>query len=129
MVRLHNVTQKVDNFLCEDAGLSVPEITEICGGEECPHWVTDDWKPCVQSQCVAKNKAIQNRNVQCKFSNGTDSISCDDSERPLSRQECYNERCKPIWRVGEWSEVNIHLLNCKFFVTHFIYFSGTKSLL
>lgn len=111
MVRLHNATQNVDNFLCENAGLSIPDTVEKCGGQECPHWVMGEWTLCLQSRCLTRNKAVQSRNVICKFTNGTDTNACDESEKPLTRQTCFNERCKPIWRLGEWSEVkiNIHL--------------------
>lgn len=105
MVRLHNTTQNVDNFLCENAGLSIPDTVEKCGGQECPHWVTGEWTLCLQSRCLTRNKAVQNRNVVCEFSNGTVNGACDESEKPLSRQTCFNERCSPIWRSGDWSEV------------------------
>lgn len=106
LVRLHNTTQNVDSVLCKDAGLSEPETFEKCGGEECAQWVTGEWTLCLQSRCVRRNKAIQDRNVQCLFPNNTESDSCDLSEKPITRQECDNQRCMPTWRVvGEWSDV------------------------
>uniref|UniRef100_A0A8D8UTP4 ADAMTS-like protein 1 n=1 Tax=Cacopsylla melanoneura TaxID=428564 RepID=A0A8D8UTP4_9HEMI len=29
---------------------------------------------------------------------------CEHDSTPLTRQECYNDLCKGVWRVGEWSE-------------------------
>lgn len=34
-----------------------------------------------------------------------DSNKCDEGIKPPQRQECYNDACKGVWRVGEWSEV------------------------
>lgn len=106
MVRLHNTTNTVDNVLCEDAGLSLPETVEKCGGGECARWVTGEWTLCLRSRCLSLNQAAQNRNVQCQFTNGSDSNSCDESDKPITRQNCYNERCRHVWKVGEWSEVS-----------------------
>lgn len=105
MVRLQNTTQNVNSSLCKDAGLSEPEIIEKCGGEECARWVSGEWTLCLQAHCQSRNTAIQDRNVQCLFSNNTESDSCDLNERPITRQECYNERCKPYWRMDKWSDV------------------------
>lgn len=106
LVRLHNTTQNVDSILCKDAGLSEPETFEKCGGEECAQWVTGEWTLCLQSRCYRRNKAIQDRNVQCIFPNNTESDSCDPSEKPITRQECDNQRCMPAWRVvGDWTDV------------------------
>lgn len=105
MVKLDNATQNVDNILCEDANLSMPDTVEKCGMIECPHWVTTDWSLCVESRCLSRNKAIQKRDVRCEFGNDTKSMLCDEGERPISRQECINDRCKAIWKVDAWSEV------------------------
>ena len=58
---------------------------------------------------------MQRRDVTCRLvedmENGQQNITlldpskCDDTTRPLQRQECYNDACKGVWRVGEWSEV------------------------
>lgn len=52
--------------------------------------------------------AMQRRDVVCQTSNGTevDVHMCDETERPIQRQECYNDKCKGTWKVGEWSEVS-----------------------
>lgn len=102
---MQNNTQTVDSIFCEDAGLSIPDKFERCGGMECSRWEIEKWVPCPESRCISQNKAIQGRAVKCRFSNGTESKQCDPVDRPLSRQECYNERCKPMWRMEEWSEV------------------------
>lgn len=106
MVRVESTTQNVDSILCKDAGLSEPETFEKCGDDECPRWVAGEWTLCLQSRCIVRNKAVQDRSVQCVFPNNTESDSCDPNERPITRQECYNERCKPYWRMDKWSEVN-----------------------
>lgn len=105
MVRLQNTTEHVDSILCKDAGLSEPETFEKCGGMDCARWVNGEWTLCLQSHCQSRNMAIQNRYVQCQFLNGTESQSCDPNERPITRQECYNERCKPYWRMDKWTDV------------------------
>lgn len=105
MVRLENTTQHVDSILCKDAGLSEPETFEKCGGIECSRWVTGEWTLCLQAHCQSRNMAIQDRNVQCLYPNGTETNTCDLTERPITRQECYNERCKPYWRMDRWTDV------------------------
>lgn len=105
MVKVNNATQSVDNALCEDAGLSLPEVVEKCGGVECSHWTTGEWTPCLTSRCLSRHRAAQIREVNCHSVNGSASEACDESERPIARQECENERCKPVWRVENWSEV------------------------
>ncbi|XP_021917210.1 ADAMTS-like protein 1 [Zootermopsis nevadensis] len=106
MVRLHNTTQNVDSSLCEDAGLPVPPTLQKCGTEDCPHWVPSDWSPCEESRCFTWNTAMQRREVGCQLSNGTevDTQQCSEAEKPLQRQECYSDKCKGTWKVGEWSE-------------------------
>ncbi|XP_031629319.1 protein madd-4 isoform X3 [Contarinia nasturtii] len=104
MVRLHNTTQNVDSVLCKDAGLSEPETFEKCGGEECAQWVAGEWTLCLQSRCQRRHKAIQDRNVLCLFPNNTESDLCDPNEKPITRQECDNQRCIPVWRMDEWTD-------------------------
>lgn len=57
--------------------------------------------------------AMQRRDVVCQTSNGSevDARLCDETERPIQRQECYNDKCKGTWKVGEWSEVSY--TNCR----------------
>lgn len=105
MVKVNNATQSVDNALCEDAGLSLPEVVEKCGGVECSRWIAGEWTPCLTSRCLSRHRAAQIREVNCHSVNGSTTNSCDESERPIARQECENERCKPVWRVENWSEV------------------------
>lgn len=52
--------------------------------------------------------AMQRREVACQIANSTDvdGSLCDENERPTHRQECYNDKCKGTWKVGEWSEVS-----------------------
>ncbi|RZF41389.1 hypothetical protein LSTR_LSTR000103 [Laodelphax striatellus] len=106
MVRLHNTTQNVDSNLCIDAGLFTPSTLQKCGLESCPHWETTMWTPCAESRCFTWNTAMQRREVICQAANGSslDSKMCDDAAKPTQRQECYNDKCKGTWKVGEWSE-------------------------
>lgn len=107
MVRLDNATLNVNNDLCEDAGLSVPETVEKCGMVECPHWATTEWTLCSESRCISRHKAIQHRQVVCWFNNETvEDTMCNEDEKPISRQECHNDRCKAVWLVDLWSEVS-----------------------
>lgn len=55
MVKLNNVTQHVENNLCEDAGLSVPLTLQKCETNDCPHWIVHDWQNCNFSRCFAWN--------------------------------------------------------------------------
>lgn len=41
-----------------------------------------------------------------------DPSMCDEAARPPQRLECYNDRCKGTWRVGEWSEVPTITSHC-----------------
>lgn len=107
MVRVKNTTKNVDNILCEDAGLKAPDTIEKCGNVPCPQWITTDWTACRNSKCFAWHTALQKRNVSCSFDNETFSDKCDENEKPTTKQECYNELCKGVWRVEPWSEVRI----------------------
>jgi hypothetical protein len=51
--------------------------------------------------------AMQRRDIDCQLNNGTevDLQLCSEAEKPPQRQECYNDKCKGTWKVGEWSEV------------------------
>lgn len=98
----------VDNGFCEDSDeLEIPDTFEACGNEECPKWSTGDWSNCQHSRCFGRYTAIQKREVACKFSNNTITDKCDENEKPIERQECYNELCKSMWRVEPWSEVSV----------------------
>lgn len=110
MVKLENSTQNVDNNLCEDAGLDIPETVEKCGNIECPRWISTDWSSCSDSKCFAWHTALQKREVFCKFGNDSNSDRCDEAEKAVTKQECYNELCKGIWRIEPWSEVQFMTL-------------------
>lgn len=100
--------------LCEDAGHSMPQKVRPCGFGKCPQWHTTEWTPCETSRCFNWKTAMQRRDVTCRLlddsenaqQNATllDPNKCDDTVRPVQRQECYNDACKGVWRVGEWSE-------------------------
>lgn len=96
----------MDNILCEDAGLEEPETIEKCGNIECPKWTSTDWSACQKSKCFAMHTALQKRDVNCAFGNESVSDKCDENEKPTTKQECYNELCKGVWRVESWSEVS-----------------------
>ncbi|XP_029156420.1 protein madd-4 isoform X2 [Nylanderia fulva] len=101
--------------LCEDAGHPVPQKVRPCGSGRCPQWHTTEWTPCETSRCFNWKTAMQKRDVSCRLAYDTeengrenatllDPSKCDETTRPLQRQECYNEACKGVWKVGEWSE-------------------------
>ncbi|XP_041632766.1 protein madd-4 isoform X1 [Drosophila kikkawai] len=96
----------VDNSECTAHGLEPPQTFRSCGNEPCPQWTRGEWSLCQQSRCHGKNTAVQRREVACRHENGTAGSACDEYERPVMRQECYNERCKGVWRVEPWSECN-----------------------
>ncbi|XP_030381112.1 protein madd-4 [Scaptodrosophila lebanonensis] len=96
----------VDNAHCAARGLDMPDTFQSCGNEPCPQWTKGDWSLCHQSRCHGRNTAIQRREVRCRYENGSVGNACDEYEKPSARQECYNERCKGVWRVEPWSECN-----------------------
>ncbi|XP_037882700.1 protein madd-4 isoform X2 [Glossina fuscipes] len=97
----------VDNSLCIGYGLSIPDTFETCTTDsECPRWIKGEWTMCQRSRCFGPNTAIQKREVSCRYANDTITSNCSEYEKPISRQECYNERCKGVWRVEPWSECN-----------------------
>ncbi len=51
--------------------------------------------------------AMQKREVLCQAPNGSlvPDAWCEASEKPTTKQECYNDLCKGTWKVGEWTEV------------------------
>ncbi|XP_034240301.1 protein madd-4-like [Thrips palmi] len=121
-------TESVDAALCDDAGLPPPSTFQRCGSDECPRWSAGEWSTCEDSRCFAWNTAMQRRDVECKLPNDTlvDPLLCDEAEKPPVRLECYNDRCKGTWRVGEWSEcgarcdgqgVKHRILQCVWFGT------------
>lgn len=55
VVKLHNNTQNVDDNLCIDAGVEMPETFSKCGIDDCPKWFANDWTPCENSKCFAWN--------------------------------------------------------------------------
>ncbi|XP_017154493.1 protein madd-4 isoform X1 [Drosophila miranda] len=101
-----NGNDVVDNSECTAHGLEMPDTFQSCGNEACPHWTKGEWTLCQQSRCHGRNTAVQRREVGCRYENGTVGTACDEYEKPLPRQECYNERCKGVWRVEPWSECN-----------------------
>ncbi|XP_052864156.1 protein madd-4 [Anopheles cruzii] len=107
MLRMTNSSRTVDNSFCEDAGLPVPETIDKCGNVECPRWVSTDWSPCQQSKCFSWHTALQKRDVFCEFDGQRSAEKvCEAEEKPVTKQECYNELCKGVWRVEPWSECN-----------------------
>lgn len=53
---------------------------------------------------------MQRREVQCIGSTSlpvADNL-CDQQLKPPHRQECYNDKCKGVWRTDNWSEVNLN---------------------
>ncbi|XP_015429195.1 PREDICTED: ADAMTS-like protein 3 [Dufourea novaeangliae] len=122
--------------LCEDAGHPVPQKVRPCGFGKCPQWHTTAWTVCETSRCFNWKTAMQRRDVTCRLvedaRNGQQNVTlldpnkCDDTTRPLQRQECYNDACKGVWRVGEWSEctasceedgIKYRILQCVWFGT------------
>lgn len=121
----------VENAHCEDFGLDIPETFETCGNEDCPTWVKGEWSSCYQSRCHGRNTALQRRDVSCRFPNNTIAKSCADYQRPVAKQECYNERCKGVWRVEPWSEVSQLLAFVNYFnpIGSIMYTCATFALL
>lgn len=119
-----SMVEVVENFFCEDYGLDIPQTFEACGNDDCPSWHAGEWLSCQQSRCFGRNTAIQRREVSCRFNNNSLAQGCEEIDRPVSRQECYNERCKGVWRVEPWSEVIIikFYSNCNaFFYACFVF--------
>ncbi|KAI5708836.1 hypothetical protein M8J76_004124 [Diaphorina citri] len=106
MAVLHNRTRNVDAALCIDAGLTAVPVIEACGARYCPVWKTGLWEACDAAQCFTWNTAMQTRTIWCEAENGThlNGSYCEHDITPVTRQECYNDLCKGVWRVGEWSD-------------------------
>lgn len=98
-------SQNVENNLCEDAGLLAPDTVEKCANVDCPRWETKEWSACALSKCFSMHTALQKRDVFCKFGHYSNSTQCNKDDMPVTKQECYSEKCKPVWRVEPWSEV------------------------
>lgn len=110
MVRLNNVSESVENALCEVAGLELPDTIENCGGADCARWVAEDWRPCFKSKCIAWHAAIQRRTVYCdKDGTRVTDQECPRKSKPAMKRECYSEKCRGVWRADEWSEVGVCL--------------------
>ncbi|XP_074000161.1 ADAMTS-like no long nerve cord isoform X2 [Rhodnius prolixus] len=127
-VRLDNRTESVDGHMCEDAGIEMPQIKRACTPTPCPKWKVAEWQPCSEARCFTYNTAMQRRGIECALANGTivDQKMCNEVTKPILRQECYNDRCKGTWRVGDWSEcaascnaqgVKYRILQCVWFGT------------
>ncbi|XP_022258891.1 ADAMTS-like protein 1 isoform X2 [Limulus polyphemus] len=106
VVRLNNVSRSVENNICADSGLDPPLTIQKCGLEECPHWETGAWSECSESTCFTWNTAYQKRDIFCRLPNETevDGVRCEERTRPRRRRECYNDQCRGVWKVGDWSE-------------------------
>ncbi|XP_036139996.1 protein madd-4 isoform X3 [Monomorium pharaonis] len=126
----------IGQTLCEDAGYPVPQKVRPCGTGKCPQWHTTEWTPCETSRCFNWKTAMQKRDISCRLVNDSDdghenvtlldASKCDEATRPLQRQECYNDACKGVWRVGEWTEctasceedgIKYRILQCVWFGT------------
>ncbi|XP_076379649.1 ADAMTS-like no long nerve cord isoform X2 [Megalopta genalis] len=126
----------IGDKLCEDAGHPMVQKVRSCGSGECPQWHTTEWTPCQTSRCFNWKTAMQRRDVTCRLDEDgetdqqnvtlLDPSKCDETTRPLQRQECYNDACKGVWRVGEWSEcmapcekdgIKYRILRCVWFGT------------
>lgn len=104
LVRLNNVSESVENALCEVAGLELPNTIESCGGADCTRWVVEDWQPC---KCMAWHSASRRRMVYCdKNGDAVTDKECNGKTRPAMEQGCYSEFCKGFWRANEWREVS-----------------------
>ena len=51
IVKVNNVAEVANGFLCEDAGLAVPITRQRCGFTECPEWRVGPWSDCEISRC------------------------------------------------------------------------------
>ncbi|XP_018340238.1 PREDICTED: ADAMTS-like protein 3 [Trachymyrmex septentrionalis] len=126
----------IGQTLCEDAGYPVPQKVRPCGMGKCPQWHATEWTPCETSRCFNWKTAMQKRDISCRLvhdaKDGHENVTlldpskCDEATRPLQRQECYNDACKGVWRVGEWTEctasceedgIKYRILQCVWFGT------------
>lgn len=102
------MSESVENAMCEEAGLELPDTLENCGGDECAEWVAEEWRPCFKAKCIAWHEAIQRRTVYCgKNGSRIAEEECDRRQRPKQKRQCYSEKCKGVWRADDWSEVRM----------------------
>lgn len=109
LVRLQNVSKTVDNNLCLNNNMQPPLTIQRCGIEDCPHWEAGIWSDCNEKHCFGWNTALQKRNIYCRTTNGTivDPSKCNERLRPRRKRECFNEKCKGTWQIGEWSQCTV----------------------
>lgn len=85
--------------------------------------------------CIRTGVGYQERSVTCQYYNGTKSVEEREcfNEKPVTRTECLNEDCLPVWVPGPWLPVrhkhssnkhshptNILILKNKLFTSEFM---------
>ncbi|XP_069138361.1 protein madd-4-like isoform X1 [Argopecten irradians] len=76
--------------------------------DQCPKWVTGEWQECSAKHCKRTGRATQARDLHCQSDNDT-SIPlgrCSHLQKPVTKQECDNSACVPIWSTSGWSKCN-----------------------
>ncbi|CAG5116554.1 unnamed protein product, partial [Candidula unifasciata] len=92
---------------CKHAGIKIPAAVEKCSASPCTRWVMKDWSPCLEHKCVKEGFSYKTRTVACATESSSKLVSeklCDPTSRPLSKKECRNPSCRPLWNTSHWSE-------------------------
>eukprot|EP00062_Callorhinchus_milii_P002384 gi/632939167/ref/XP_007908005.1/ PREDICTED: ADAMTS-like protein 3 [Callorhinchus milii] len=78
---------------------------EGCLMQSCAEWKTATWEECT-GRCVGQNFAVQHRQIECQFTNGTATteVICNETKRPVSTRQCKLDRCNVQWRTGPWRQ-------------------------
>ncbi|XP_035828509.1 ADAMTS-like protein 1 [Aplysia californica] len=97
---------------CKHANIAIPDSIEKCATDPCTRWVTKDWSQCLEENCAREGFSSKVRTVSCVMESNTSVVAdrlCNETLQPLSRKECRNPLCRPVWNTSQWSEC---LANC-----------------
>ncbi|XP_074610402.1 A disintegrin and metalloproteinase with thrombospondin motifs 20-like isoform X2 [Acropora palmata] len=79
-----------------------PQTVMDCVLRACPAWTQEMWSECSAS-C---GKGFRYRNVECRFRNGQISRGCNESNKPLTADEC-NVRPCPTWLTRPYGRCSV----------------------
>ncbi|XP_059081063.1 protein madd-4-like isoform X2 [Tigriopus californicus] len=110
VVMSDNSTEVIPASLCIDAGMPEPPRNQSCGQQKCPQWISQQWNKCRESDCVAKNTALQKRDVFCGLEDSSapalEDRYCEAILKPPTSRQCFTRVCKTTWITSDWSEVS-----------------------